>query len=79
MAPLPGHRGGDADYRVAVRGGRPVIVWQDSLDDARAGDSVVVQDFDKQGRAFPSADAMMTKVRLLLLDPNNLKAVEYSP
>ena len=64
-----GHRGGYDDYRVAVRGGRPVVIWHESLNDNRAGDVPVVRDFDKHGRDFEDANSMMPgKMKLVLLD-----------
>lgn len=73
-----GHRGGYYDYRVAVRGGRPVIVWQQSLEDARAGDPTETKDFDQRGRDYPSLDTLMTKSIWVLIDPKNLSNVVYT-
>lgn len=73
---VSGHRGGYNQYRIAVRGGRPVVVWEQELDDARAGDSPTSRDYDQPGRSYPSIDTLMGKVRAVLIDPNNLKSVE---
>lgn len=58
-----GHHGGGDQYRVALRDGRPVVIWQRGVNDVRAGDLPETMDWDKRVAAhadprFPDVNTM---------------------